>query len=120
MLFQLQDDILDVFGKQEKVGKQNGGDIIQDKKTYLLLKAFELAGGSNLKELKSLIGNKTANPAEKVKRVKAIYERVGVLEHARKQMDIYYKEAIKAVSPIKSPEIKILVGLASELMKREL
>lgn len=120
MLFQLQDDILDVFGKQEKVGKQTGGDIIQDKKTYLLLKAMELAGGSNLKELKSLIGNKAVNPAEKVKRVKNVYENVGVLEHAHIQMELYYKEALKAIAPIKTPETKLLSNLASSLMKREL
>ena len=57
MFFQLQDDILDVFGEQEKVGKQTGGDIINNKKTILLLKALELAKGNSLKELKKLLNN---------------------------------------------------------------
>lgn len=120
MLFQLQDDILDVFGKQEKVGKQTGGDIIQNKKTFLLLKALELAKGSTLKELLSLLKNKTIKPAEKVEKVKAIYNKVGVLQHARKQMDTYYKAAQKAIAPVKSPETKILLGLVTNMMSREI
>ena len=60
MLFQLQDDILDVFGEQEKVGKQTGGDIINNKKTFLLLKALELAKGNTLKELIHLLSSKSA------------------------------------------------------------
>jgi geranylgeranyl diphosphate synthase type II len=120
MLFQLQDDILDVFGKPEKVGKQTGGDIIQNKKTFLLLNALELAKGNMLKELQSLLMNKTIKPKEKVERVTAIYTKVGVLQHARKQMEAYYKAAQKAISPIKSPETKILLGLVTDMMSREI
>jgi geranylgeranyl diphosphate synthase type II len=120
MLFQLQDDILDVFGKQEKVGKQTGGDIIQNKKTFLLVKALELAKGKDLTELKSLLSSKTIKPSDKVKRVTAIYEKVDVLKHSKAQMEGYYKAAIKAVAGIKSPEIKILSGLVSQLMSREI
>ena len=120
MLFQLQDDILDVFGKKEKTGKQTGGDIIQDKKTFLLLRALELAKGNTLKELQSLPGNKTIKPADKVERVKAIYEKVNVLQHARQQMDLYYATAQEAIKPVKSAEVKLLSRLASGLMSREL
>jgi len=120
MLFQLQDDILDVFGKQEKVGKQTGGDIIQNKKTFLLLKALELAKGNTLKELKSLLNNKKIKPSEKVKRVKTIYEDVNVLWVAGNQMEQYYIAAQKALQPLKSPEIKILSDLAFGLMSRDI
>lgn len=119
MLFQLQDDILDVFGKKEKVGKQTGGDIIQNKKTFLLLKALELAKGKTLQELRSLLkGNIT--PEEKVKRVTAIYNELNVLQHANKQMELYLNAARKAVSSIKAPEIKMLLDLTEGLMKREI
>jgi len=120
MLFQLQDDILDVFGKQEKVGKQTGGDIIQNKKTFLLLKALELSKGTILQELKSLLSNKNIKPSEKVKRVKAIYEEVNVLKHANDQMKLYFTKAQKAIQGLKSTEIKILSDLAASLMSREI
>ncbi len=120
MLFQLQDDILDVFGKQEKVGKQTGGDIIQNKKTYLLLKALELSKGNTLKELKSLLNSRTVSPEKKVQKVKAIYEEVGVLAQANKQMELYCKTAQKAISPIKTPETKILSELLADLMSRQM
>lgn len=118
MLFQLQDDILDVFGEQEKVGKQTGGDIINNKKTYLLLKAFELAKGNALKELTRLLNSKSA--IEKVKGVTAIYEELNVLQHARKKMDAYYTSAVKSLEPIKAPEKKILLDLTGALMSREI
>jgi len=116
MLFQLQDDILDVFGEQEKVGKQTGGDIINNKKTYLLLKAFELAKGDTLKELQKLLTEKS--PKKKVAGVKAIYEKLGVLKHAQQQMDFYHKTAIKSVASIKAPEKKLLLDLTEALLSR--
>jgi geranylgeranyl diphosphate synthase type II len=120
LLFQLQDDVLDVFGSQEKVGKQTGGDIIQNKKTFLLLKALELAKGKDLQELKSLLKKSSISSREKVKRVTAIYQKVGVLDHASKHMMDYYFKALKAIEPIKSPELKILVNLVDGMMSREI
>jgi geranylgeranyl diphosphate synthase type II len=116
MLFQLQDDILDVFGEQQKVGKQTGGDIINNKKTYLLLKAFELAKGNTLKELQKLLSEPNAN--RKVEGVKAIYEKLGVLKQAQKQMDFYHNAAVNSVASIKAPEKKILLDLTTALLSR--
>ncbi len=120
MLFQLQDDVLDVFGKKEKVGKQTGGDIIQNKKTFLLLKALELAKGNTARELNSLLTNKTIKPDAKVKKVTAIYEELNVLQHAQKQMQVYHTSAKKAVQPIHALEIKSLLELTEGLMSREI
>jgi geranylgeranyl diphosphate synthase type II len=120
LLFQLQDDVLDVFGSQEKVGKQTGGDIIQNKKTFLLLKALELAKGKDLQELKSLLKKSGISSREKVKRVTAIYQKVGVLDHASTHMMDYYLKALKAIERIKSPELKILVNLVDGMMSREI
>ena len=119
MLFQLKDDVLDVFGKSGKTGKQIGGDIIQDKKTFLLLKAFELAKGKAKTELHSLIGNTKINPLEKVEKVKRIYESLGVEEHANKQMQLYYSNAKKSLASIKAPEKEILLSLAEALLDRD-
>jgi geranylgeranyl diphosphate synthase type II len=118
MLFQLQDDILDVFGEQEKVGKQTGGDIINNKKTFLLLKALELAKGNTLKELNKLLASTATLPQQKVKRVTAIYEELGVLKHSQKQMDTYYQSAMKSIATVKAPEKKSLLQLTEALLSR--
>jgi geranylgeranyl diphosphate synthase type II len=119
MLFQLKDDILDVFGKPDKTGKQTGGDIIQDKKTFLLLKAFELAKGKTKTELSSLIGNTKVAPAEKVERVKKIYEDLGVEGYANSQMQVYDRSVKKSLSTIKAPEKDILLDVTEALLERE-
>ena len=119
MLFQLKDDVLDVFGKPGKTGKQTGGDIIQDKKTFLLLKAIELAKGKEKSELHLLIGNTKISPSEKVERVKKIYENLGVVEYANKQMQLYYANAKKSLASVKAPEKEIILNLAGTLLNRD-
>lgn len=119
MLFQLKDDVLDVFGKPGKTGKQTGGDIIQDKKTFLLLKALELAKGKMKTELASLIGNVKISPEKKVQSVRGIYEKLGVEEYANRQMQQYYTYVKKSLVTIKAPEKEILLTLAEELLHRD-
>lgn len=119
MLFQLKDDALDVFGKTGKTGKQTGGDIIQDKKTFLLLKAIELAKGKTKNELGSLIGNTKISPVEKVERVKKIYKDLNVEELSNKQMEMYFYNTKKCLAPFKSPEKDILLALAAAMIERD-
>ena len=76
--FQLKDDLLDVFSDTQKFGKQNGGDIITNKKTFLYLKAFELADGKNFETLYYFFNNDFDNESEKIKGVKEIYERLKI------------------------------------------
>ena len=85
--FQLQDDILDVYGDAEKFGKQPGGDIISNKKTYLLLKAMELAAGNNYmnEELLQWIHAPQFDTKEKVQAVKNIYNFLNVRQLAEKK-----------------------------------
>jgi len=71
--FQLQDDILDVYGDPEKFGKQVGGDIISNKKTYLLIKALELAQGDEADELNDLLNATKFDSTQKVADVTRIY-----------------------------------------------
>jgi len=120
MLFQLKDDVLDVFGKPDKTGKQTGGDIIQAKKTFLLLKAFELAKGKAKTELVSLIRSAEISPKEKVDGVKKIYKDLNIEEHANEQMQLYFDKARKSLSTIKAPEKEIILDLAEDLISREL
>jgi geranylgeranyl diphosphate synthase type II len=83
--FQLQDDILDVYGNPEKFGKQVGGDIISNKKTFLHLKTLALAQPDEVIILKS----ESNNPVEKVKQVTEIYNKYQIKELATAEMDQY-------------------------------
>lgn len=97
LAFQLQDDILDVYGDPEKFGKQVGGDIISNKKTFLLIKALELAEDLDKEELTFWINEENPDVALKVKSVTAIYNRLGVRQLAEHQMNTYAEKALSAL-----------------------
>ena len=75
--FQLQDDYLDAFGNPETFGKQVGGDIIENKKTYLYLKALEFSSESDQQKLKNLFSTQTTDTKDKVEIVKQIFNASG-------------------------------------------
>jgi len=102
--FQLQDDILDVYGNPEKFGKQVGGDIISNKKTYLLIKALELVNDEQAIELDKWLSCKQFNIAEKVAGVTEIYNRVNVRQYAENEMQAYAGKAFEALEQINLPE----------------
>jgi len=79
--FQMQDDVLDTFG-EPKVGKQPGGDIIQNKKTYLFLKTLQLIDESERTEILDFYNSKPTDPAKKVARVREIMQSAHVLVHS--------------------------------------
>ncbi len=117
--FQLQDDYLDVYADQDKFGKQVGGDIVAEKKTYLLIKAHELADSNqkrNLRDAFSEIDNES-----KVNKVKAIYEELGIPEISTKYASEFYASALENLNQIDLPEdSKIpLKNLAAFLLGRE-
>jgi geranylgeranyl diphosphate synthase type II len=92
LAFQLTDDYLDVFGNSEKTGKQEGGDIISNKKTWLLIKAFELANANQQKTLTQWIGKKAFDAKEKVNAVKKIFIDLNVDTLLEKEIDLYYRK----------------------------
>ncbi len=114
--FQLQDDRLDTYGDPVIFGKQIGGDIINEKKTWLLISALNL---DNSGELRSLLGTQLA-PAEKVERVRAVYERLGLSEKSAELIDRYAREAVEAISgtPISENDRQYFISLAKSLTKR--
>jgi len=119
--FQLQDDYLDVYGDERKFGKSIGGDIVANKKTYMMLKAFELANETQKVELTSLINKKDFDREEKIKAVKDIYNAVKVSNHAKAKMDGYYQlslESLNAVS-VDEPKKEELGKFAANLVKRD-
>uniref|UniRef100_UPI003D7F838F polyprenyl synthetase family protein n=1 Tax=Pedobacter sp. TaxID=1411316 RepID=UPI003D7F838F len=117
--FQLQDDILDVYGDPEKFGKQIGGDIIANKKTYLLLKLQELAGKEDLAALAEHALNTTL--PVKIDQITAMYDEYKVKELASEQMRQYLDKAFLALDHIQLPssQKQVLTGLANALMHRE-
>jgi geranylgeranyl diphosphate synthase, type II len=102
--FQLHDDILDVYGDSEKVGKQSGGDIISNKKTYLLLKALEISNRYMLEELHGWMFAKEFDPEEKVVAVKNIYDFTGVKALAEKEAWNYFEKAEQELKNIPASE----------------
>jgi len=91
--FQLQDDYLDAFGDPKTFGKRVGGDIIENKKTYLYLKAIEMADSVQSRELRDLFSIQPGNTDKKVKRVKEIYEQSGASGATKKAIALYTKKA---------------------------
>ncbi|OAQ39834.1 isoprenyl synthetase [Pedobacter psychrophilus] len=119
--FQLQDDILDVYGDPLKFGKQVGGDIISNKKTYLLIKALELAKGDDLIELKNWLAKPDFNSEEKVNAVRNIYNNIGIKDLSENLMQSYAQLALDNLDKINaSQENKsTLMDFADMLIKRE-
>jgi geranylgeranyl diphosphate synthase type II len=93
--FQLMDDLLDVYADQAKFGKQVGGDIIANKKTFLLIKALELAKGTQLEELQRLLALQEFDKAQKVAAVKAIYEELGIRQLTEQKMQSFFAEGFR-------------------------
>jgi geranylgeranyl diphosphate synthase type II len=117
--FQLQDDILDVYGDPLKFGKQVGGDIISDKKTFLRLKLQELASAEDLGQLLEQGNNK--DDQSKVVVVTNLYNRYEIREVAVEKMKYYLDLAFQSLEKINTPEDNKseLVMIANQLMNRE-
>lgn len=117
--FQLKDDILDLYADPEKFGKQVGGDILSNKKTFLLLKAQELASQSQEEQLKYIMNS--MNGDAKITAARALFDEMGIQELAMDRMKEYYASAQKAMDKINVPNEKKLelFGIADYLMNRE-
>ena len=119
--FQLHDDILDVYADPKKFGKQVGGDIIANKKTYLLLKAIELAKGAQKETLEKWLASKYVNINEKLIQVKRIYDELEIDKIAKQQMDFYLQKALHVFDKVNvSDERKAgLLILTNQLITRD-
>lgn len=104
--FQLQDDLLDTFGDPEKFGKKVGGDIVQNKKTYLVLKALEVADPATARELLDALASARLNEAEKIGRVSRIFETLRIPELAAGVKDQYREKALAQLSAVEVPDAR--------------
>jgi geranylgeranyl diphosphate synthase type II len=120
--FQILDDILDVYADDEKFGKQVGGDIISNKKTFMLLDAFELADENQTKELNNLLYSNTISNDDKVKQVTALYDLLGVKELALKEANKHTDIALKHLDELDAIHSKKnnLKEFALHLLNREM
>lgn len=118
--FQLKDDLLDVYGDQASFGKKIGGDIMCNKKTYLLIHAKKLAEGKLAGELNEWMNIENAKPDEKINAVTTIYNQLGVKKICEDAMTNYYKKSIASLDKLGVVEAKKqeLRKLAENLLQR--
>ena len=121
LAFQLQDDYLDVYGDPKVFGKKVGGDIICNKKTYMLINAYNRADVEQRCELQHWIEAETFNSDEKVAAVTAIYNKVGVDKLAIEKIAYYFEESKKYLDAVQvSDERKAELRLyAQKMMHRK-
>ena len=120
LAFQLQDDILDIYGNPEKFGKQVGGDILSNKKTFMLIKAKQLATGNTESELDKWL-NRSDDPFAKIETITSIYNLLEVRKLAEIEMEEYVNKALRALDLIAVDRSKkeLLRGFAEQLLIRE-
>jgi len=118
--FQLQDDYLDTFGNYEDFGKQIGGDIIENKKTFLYLKALEVCDDNDKQQLISLYNSKEKNP-DKVNEVTAIFNKYNIAQLTSNEMEFYSNKAFEVLetSSISEDNKLYLTNFGLNLMKRK-
>lgn len=119
--FQLQDDILDVYGNPEKFGKQVGGDIISNKKTYLLIKALETANQNQLAELNSWLHLTNFDTVKKVSAVRNLFDQMEIREKSEQEMNRYAQRALQSLKdlPLAEGQKSQLFEFADMLLVRE-
>jgi geranylgeranyl diphosphate synthase type II len=121
LAFQLKDDLLDVFSDVDKFGKMTGGDILTNKKTFLYLKAYELAKDDNLNKLNFYFKLTDKESEEKVNGIKSIYNKLNIEQLTIDEMQKYYNLALHEFEKIKIAETQKqnLLDFAKQLMDRE-
>lgn len=119
--FQLKDDLLDVYGDPKVFGKNIGGDILSNKKTYMLIKALERADKEQAAELHTWLEKENFEPTEKVEAVTALYNQIGVKLVCESKMREYYAKGLDSLSLISAAEEdkRELRAVAEHLMYRE-
>lgn len=119
--FQLKDDLLDAFADPKKFGKQVGGDILSNKKTYLLIKALEKAKGKTKQELLFWLKAKKFKASKKIVAVKDIYSSLGIPEIADRKVNYFFRKGFANLDRVqgKDPEKEMLKDYARALIERQ-
>ena len=121
LAFQLQDDYLDVYGDTKVFGKEIGGDIASNKKTYMLINAFNLANDTQRAELQKWVDAKDFDRAEKVAAVTRLYNEIGIDKLAQDKIAYYFEQSKKYLDAVNVPAERKeeLAKYAQKMMKRQ-
>lgn len=121
LAFQLQDDLLDVYGDTAVFGKAIGGDIISNKKTYMLISALRLATGRRLAELRLWIASTDFAPQEKIAAVTAIYDALGIRQLCEQRINSHFEQAADCLAQVHVDEGRKaeLRAFMAKMLKRE-
>lgn len=103
--FQLKDDLLDVYGDAAVFGKNIGGDILCNKKTYMLIKAFEHADSGQLRQLDAWVDAASFNPEEKIAAVTALYDQIGIKALCEEKIMEYSERAARSLAAVNVPDV---------------
>lgn len=120
--FQLKDDWLDVYGDAEKFGKAIGGDIVANKKTFLLTKALEQAQGEDLESLNYWLNQTGEEQEDKVEAVTKLYNRLGIRELTKERMDYYFEvgfQKLEAIQTNNASQKALLRDFTEQIINRE-
>lgn len=119
--FQLTDDLLDVYGDPSKFGKQVGGDIIANKKTFLLIEAITLAKGETQEKLQNWLAVADFDKKEKVAAVTAIYDELGIRSKTEEKINNYFAKGFEALQRLEgnTEQKKVLTDFVQQLIERE-
>lgn len=121
LAFQLQDDLLDVYGDTKVFGKEIGGDIMCNKKTFMLINAFNRANEAQLKELQKWCSGEKFDRKEKVAAVTHLYDEIGIRQLCEAKIEYYFEESKKWLDKVSVPEERKtqLRAYINQMMKRE-
>ena len=121
LAFQLQDDYLDVYGDAKVFGKKIGGDIVSNKKTYMLITAFNQANTGQRAELENWINKKDFNTEEKIVAITRLYNEIGIDKLAKEKMNFYYEQGKNFLDAVKLPDERkeVLAEYAAKVMNRQ-
>jgi len=118
--FQIKDDWLDVYGDPRIFGKKTGGDILCNKKTFLLVTALETAKNEDREALLYWLGNPSQSD-EKINAIRTIYDKLSVKEKTQTVLQSYYQQAMSALEKVsvETAKKKVLEDIAGKLIERE-
>lgn len=119
--FQLKDDLLDVYGDHAKFGKQVGGDILANKKTFLLIHALKEANEEQRNRLKKWLKAKNYKEENKVKGVTELFDELNIAQFTHDKIDYYFEEAFRSLKKVNTPLNRraVLRKFAEQLMERD-